>query len=113
MTWKKESSGRGRGINLVGQGFEMHAALLQVADDRHQVFHAASQPVKFPHDQAITLPHCLERELQAFPRRLRTAGLVLVDFVAPGLVKRVILQAQVLVLGGYLGITDVQGLPLS
>ena len=38
---KKEPAGRGGGVNLVRQGFEMHAALLQVTDDRHQVFDAA------------------------------------------------------------------------
>ena len=41
------------------------------------------------------------------------AGLVFIDFVALGLAERVILQAQVLVLGGYPGIADVHGLPLS
>ena len=52
---EKEAAGRGGGINLVGQGFEVYATLFQVADDGHQVLHVTSQPVEFPHDQAITL----------------------------------------------------------
>ena len=64
---EKEAAGHGGGINLVGQGFEVYATLFQVADDGHQVLHVTSQPVEFPHDQAITLPHCLKRERQAVP----------------------------------------------
>ena len=48
---EKKAAGRGGGINLVSQGFEVYAALLQVANDGHQVFsHCA------PTGQASTQP---------------------------------------------------------
>ena len=42
----------------------------------------------------------------------RRWGLIFIDFVALRLFERVILQAQVLVLGGYPGIADVHYFPL-
>ena len=38
---EKETSGRGGGVDLVCQTFEVYATLLQVADDGHQVLQAA------------------------------------------------------------------------
>ena len=64
---EKEPPGRGGGINLIGQAFEMHAALLQVTDDGHQVLQAAPQPIEFPYHQAVIFPQDIQRQLQAVP----------------------------------------------
>ena len=45
----------------------MHAALLQVADDIHQVFYTAPQAIEFPHDQAVVFPQDIQRQFQALP----------------------------------------------
>ena len=53
---EKETAGRSGRVDLIGQGFEVHTALLQVAHNVNQVFHTTSQPVEFPHDQGIVFP---------------------------------------------------------
>ena len=110
---EKETAGRGGRIDLVGQTFEVDAALRQVVDDGHQVFHTAPQPVKLPHDQAVISPQRLQCQLQTAPGRIGAAGLVVIDFIATGLLKRGVLQAQVLVLSGYPSIADLHNLSVS
>ena len=87
----------------------MHAALLELADNGHQVFDTAPQPVEFPHDQAVIFPQHLQRAFQAVPGRMGAAGLIGIDCVALRLLQGGALQAEVLVLGGDSGITDVHG----
>ena len=53
---EKEAARRGISINLIGQGFEVYAALFQVTDDVHQVFYTASQPVELSYNQAVIFP---------------------------------------------------------
>ena len=52
---KEEAVREGTGVDHVGETLELHALLVKLADQVHQILDAAAEPIEFPDDQGVTL----------------------------------------------------------
>ena len=64
---EKETPGRDRSFDLIGQGFEVHTALFQVTYDVDQVSNTTPQPVELLHDQGVVFLQHIQRQPQTYP----------------------------------------------
>jgi len=101
-----EPPGRCGGVDVLGEGAETRAALLDGLDDLQQVAQRAGEAVVFGHDDDIALAQVIEQPVQLRTAAHRPADLVSEDARAPGGAQGVLLGVEALVFGGDAGVTD-------
>jgi hypothetical protein len=79
---------------------------VQLGESFDEILEGAAKPIQAPDDKDIPLPEEVHGILQAFAFVLCPADCVGEDFDATGRFQRVLLQAEVLILGRNTGIPD-------
>ena len=89
-----------RGVDALLDDFEVRTGLLDLVGDIGEVPHRAAQPVQAGDDKRVSLAQDGEDPLQLGAAvALRTARLLLEDWVRTGTLKRLPLQGEVLIRG--------------
>jgi hypothetical protein len=96
---KQEPPGGRCRIDAVGQALEVNLPFSQLRHQVNQSFYAAAKPVELPDNQSVTLAQDIEHGVEAGALGTQAADLVGIDLFAPGLLQRLLLQVQILVLG--------------
>ena len=94
------------GVDLLLQAHEADALVVKHVDRSYQLFQGPAEPIQPPDNQGVALAHELEGLGEAAPEGLGPAGLVGEDLLATRLGEGVVLQGQVLVLGGDSSVAD-------
>lgn len=86
------------GVELVGKGQKLNAALLELLKDIERMAQGPKGAVHFPDDKHVSRRKRLQRRLKPRPDFTDCGNpLILEDARAPGLAERVILQGQILI----------------
>jgi len=97
------------GVDVFLQALESDAVFVKHVDRSYQLFQGPAEPVESPDNQGVAVPHEIEGLGEPGPEGLGAAGLVGEDLLAAGLGEGVVLQGQVLVLGGNSSVAEEHG----
>lgn len=99
----------GVGVDRLLDALELRTALLQSLGALEQILQRAAQPIQSPHHQGVASAQIFERAAQTGPIGLGAAGLVAVDALAAGRREGIVLEIEVLVVGGDARVADEHG----
>src|SRR3990172_3225401 len=102
-------SGAGGGVDVLVEGTETDAARLELANNLDEVAKRPADAIELPDHERVALARVGERVVEAGPLRLRAAGHVGADALAPRALELILLHVEVLVAGGDTGIADEHG----
>lgn len=109
-------SGRGAGVDLLGEAFKADVSISQVIDDPDQFGDGSTEAVQPPDNKGVTRPEHVAQHLVQFRGAFAstagagTADLFGIDLAAAGALKRVPLQREVLVILGLAAIADAKSI---
>lgn len=106
---KHRASGRGLGVNRIGQTLKTEATLLQIMQDVQEVADTPSQPVELPHDERVAGLQRFQATGEAGALHGRAGDAVVSEgLMATGLLQRRKLQRGVLIVGADAGVAIFQ-----
>lgn len=76
----------------------MHITGLEAINQIHEPFDTPPQPIQFPDDQCVASAQMRECIVEPWPGQPSAAGFVREDTIAVGLLERVELQGQILII---------------
>ena len=94
-----ESAGRGAGFDLFGQRFKIDLALFELCDKADEIGKIASEPIKPPYNEGVSLAQAFEASFQLRSASVLPAGLFFIDLSAFGVLEGMLLQVESLVVG--------------
>src|SRR5206468_3117279 len=88
---------RGGGVDLLGQGAKANPSLIELAHQRNELGKRAAEAIQPPDHQGVPHPEMIECLHQSRPLCLRPTLGIAVDLLAAGLLQRIKLQGEILV----------------
>ena len=96
----------GGGVNRLSQRPERNVSLFEARNQIDQVAEAAAEAIQSPHHQRVTRAEVVETGVELWAMADRSGADVAEDADAPGLLKRVELQREILAARGRTGVAD-------
>ena len=101
-----KTPGRGRGVDLFGQRAKADLAVVQILDRVDQVFEAAAKPIQAPDHERVPRGEELKAGVELGAMAQRPRADIAKHAPAPGLLERIELQREVLIVRRHARIAD-------